>query len=333
MWGGPHSTLELGGGGGNIIPGSFLLSQYEWLWERNIFSQSVDIPGGGDPIPYGGDPIQLLKGGEGVVTLSQVAFYHLNMNGYGNIIFSVCWHPRWGDPIPCGGRGTPSQVGGPHPMWGGPHSTLELGGGGGNIIPGCFLPSQYEWLWERNIFSQSVDIPGGGGPHPTWGDPIQLLKRGEGVVTLSQVAFYQLNMNGYGNVIFSVCWHPRWGDPIPCGGEGAPSHMGGPHPMWGGPHSTLELGEGEGVVTLSQVAFYCLNMNGYGNVIFSVSLLTSQVGGTPSHVGRTPSLVHEGVFFDMQWAVSLFGSCRWTLLFKYLTFLYLLYLEVFLEVQ
>ena len=49
--------------------------------------------------------------------------------------------------------------------------------------------------------------------------------------------------------------------------------------MWGGPHSTLELGEGDRVVTLSQVDFYHLNMNGYGNVIFSVSLLTSQVGG------------------------------------------------------
>ena len=197
------------------------------------------------------------------------------MNGYGNIIFSVSLltsqvgglgpHPMWGEP---------------HPTWGGPHSTLELGGGGGNIIPGCFLPSQYEWLWEHNIFSQSVDIPGGGV---------------------------------------------------------------GPHPTWGGPYSTLELGGGGGnIITLSQVAFYHLNMNGYGNIIFSVSLLTSQVGGwdpiphggTPSHVGGTPSLVHEGVFFDMRRVVSLFGSHRWTLLlFKYLTFLYLLYLEVFLEVQ
>ena len=67
-----------------------------------------------------------------------------------------------------GGRGV-----GPHPTWGGPHSTLELGGGGGNIIPGCFLQSQYEWLWERNIFSQSVDIPGGraGTPSHVGGTP------------------------------------------------------------------------------------------------------------------------------------------------------------------
>ena len=47
----------------------------------------------------------------------------------------------------------------------------------------------------------------GVGPHPTWGDPIQCLNwgEGEGVVTLSQVAFYGLNRNGYGNLIFSVC--------------------------------------------------------------------------------------------------------------------------------
>ena len=48
----------------------------------------------------------------------------------------------------------------------------------------------------------------------------------------------------------------------------------------------LEMGGG--VVTLSQVAFYGLNRNGYRNIIFSVSLLTSQVGvegGTPSHMG------------------------------------------------
>ena len=180
---------------------------------------------------------------------------------WGGVSFSQSVH------IP-GGGGTPSHMGGPHSM-------LELGGGGCNIIPGCFLRSQWEWLWECNIFSQSVDIPGGGG----------------GV---------------------------------------------GPHPMWGGPHSMLELGEGEGVVTLSQVAFYGLNRNGYRNVIFSVSLLTSQVGvGVGPHPmwGGTPSLVHEGVFFDMRWAVSLFGSRRWTLLSKYVTFLYLLYLEVFLEVQ
>ena len=105
--------------------------------------------------------------------------------------------------------------------------------------------------------------------------------------------------------------------------------------MWGDPIQCLSWGEGDEVVTLSQVAFYGLNKNGYWNVIFSVSLLTSQVGGggTPSHVGGTPSLVHEGVFFDMWQAVSLFVSRLWTLLFKYVTFLYLLYLEVFLEVQ
>ena len=61
------------------------------------------------------------------------------------------------------------------------------------------------------------------------------------MVTLSQVAFYHLNMNCLGNVIFSVSL--------------LSSQVGGV-----GPHSTLE--EGEGVVTLSQVAFYCLNMNG-----------------------------------------------------------------------
>ena len=63
---------------------------------------------------------------------------------------------------------------GPHPTSGDPIQLLNWGerGGGGNIIPGCFLPSQYEWLQERNIFSQSVDILGVGvGPHPTWGDP------------------------------------------------------------------------------------------------------------------------------------------------------------------
>ena len=108
-------------------------------------------------------------------------------------------------------------------------------------------------------FSQSVDIPGGGvGPHPTWGDPIQLLNWGEGVVTLSHVTFYRLNMNGYGNVIFSVSLLTSqvggggW-DPIPHGGD--PIQL---------------LNWGEGVVTLSQVAFYHLNMNGYRNVIFSV---------------------------------------------------------------
>ena len=151
------------------------------------------------------------------------------------------------------------------------------------------------------------------------------------MVSLSQVAFYHLNMNGYRNVIFSVSL--------------LTSQVGGvgPHPMCGGdPIQLLNWGEGEGVVTLFQVAFYHLNMNGYGNIIFSVSLFTSQVGGwdpiphggdpIPHGVG-TPSVVHEGVFFDMRQAVSLFGSHRWTLLFKYLTFLYLLYLEVFLEVQ
>ena len=126
-------------------------------------------------------------------------------------------------------------------------------------------------------FSQSVDIPGGGGewdPIPCGGDPIQCLNwgKGEGVVTLSQVASYGLNRNGYGNVIFSVSLLTSqvgvgWG-----GWD--PSHMGGPHSM-------LELGGGGGVVTLSQVAFYGLNRNGYGNVIFSVSLLTSQVGVGP----------------------------------------------------
>ena len=83
----------------------------------------------------------------------------------------------------------------------------------------------------------------------------------------------------------------------------------------------LELGEGEGVVTLSQVAFYSLNRNGYGNIIFSVSLLISEVGvggWDPIPCGGTPSLVHEGVFFDMWEVVYLFGSRRWTLLFKYI---------------
>ena len=115
--------------------------------------------GGGTPSHVEGDPIQLLKRGEGVITLSQVAFYCLNMNGYRNIIFSVSLLLSQ-----VGGDGTPSHVGGPH-------STLEEGGRGGNIIPDCFLLSEYEWLWESNIFSQTVVIPGGGGPYPTWGGP------------------------------------------------------------------------------------------------------------------------------------------------------------------
>ena len=115
-------------------------------------------------------------------------------------------------------------------------------------------------VWVSLLTSQV-----GGAPSHMGGTPFNSWIGGEEVVTLSQVAFYHLNMNGYRNVIFSVSLLTSkvggW-DPIPCGGT--------PFNSWIG---------GEGVVTLSQVAFYRLNMNGYRNVIFSVSLLTSQVGG------------------------------------------------------
>ena len=55
---------------------------------------------------------------------------------------------------------------------------------------------------------------------------------------------------------------------------------GVPHPTLGGTPFNTWI-EGEGVVTSSQVVFYSLNRNGYGKVIFSVSLLTSHVGGDP----------------------------------------------------
>ena len=65
----------------------------------------------------------------------------------------------------------------------------------------------------------------------------------------------------------------------------------GPHPTWGGPIQCLDWGEG--VVKLSHIVF-SLNRNGYGNVIFSISLLTSEVGVGP-HMGGWDPIPHGGV--------------------------------------
>ena len=56
--------------------------------------------------------------------------------------------------------------------------------------------------------------------------------------------------------------------------------LGGWDPMSGGdPIQHLDWGEGGWGGNIIPGCFYGLNRNGYGNVIFSVSLLTFHVGG------------------------------------------------------
>ena len=156
------------GGRGYPIP----CMDWGGLLSVSLLTSQVGV-GGWDPIPCGGTPFNAWIGGEGGEggNIIPGCFYGLNRNGYGNVIFSVSlltFQVGVGGGTPCGGMG-------PHPTWGGPHSMLGLGGGGGNIIPGCFYGLNRNGyrnvIFSVSLLTSQVGV-GGVGPHPMWGDHI-----------------------------------------------------------------------------------------------------------------------------------------------------------------